>query len=128
MSYDFPYCRLYCDVKRLINDPLENEGLGISYSRWVLDKNEHRVLRSFSGKSEAFALYTDFHSEVSKKIVGMLGSILLIDCHSFSALSNLLNSNPPDIESILGTMMTRPALTKLLLATSSNTSSQRDTT
>lgn len=101
MSYDFPYCRLYCDVKRLINDPLENEGLGISYSRWVLDKNEHRVLRSFSGKNEAFAL-TDFHSEVSKKIVGILGSTLLIDCHSFSALSNLLNSNPPDIDICIG--------------------------
>ena len=98
----FPYCRIYCDVERLINDPLENEGLGISYSRWVPDKDGHRVLRSFSGKSEAFALYTDFHSEVSKKIVGMLGNSLLIDCHSFSALPNLLNSNPPDIDICIG--------------------------
>ena len=24
----FPYCRLYCDVERLINDPLEKSGLG----------------------------------------------------------------------------------------------------
>ena len=31
----FPYCRLYCDVERLINDPLEKEGLGISYRRFT---------------------------------------------------------------------------------------------
>ena len=99
----FPYCRLYCDVERLINDPLEKNGLGISYSRWVPRKDGYgELLRSFSGRSEAFALYTDFHSEVSKKIVGMFGSILLIDCHSFSALPNLLNSNPPDIEICIG--------------------------
>ena len=32
----------------------------------------------------------------------MSGSILLIDCHSFSALPNLLNSNPPDIDICVG--------------------------
>jgi N-formylglutamate amidohydrolase len=99
----FPYCRLYCDVERLINDPLEKDGLGISYSRWVPRQDRGgEFLRSFSGKSEAFALYSDFHSEVSKKIVGMFGSILLIDCHSFSAQPNLLNSNPPDIDICIG--------------------------
>ncbi len=30
----FPYCRLYCDVERLVKDPLENKGLGIAYYRW----------------------------------------------------------------------------------------------
>lgn len=99
----FPYCRLYCDVERLIKDPLEKDGLGISYSRWVSRKDGHgEVLRSFSGKREAFALYSDFHSEVSKKIAELTGRILLIDCHSFSALPNLLNSNPPDIEICIG--------------------------
>lgn len=99
----FPYCRLYCDVERLINDPIEKDGLGISYSRWVPREDEYsESLRSYSGRCEAFALYTDFHSEVSKKIVGMTGSILLIDCHSFSALPNLLNSNPPDIDICIG--------------------------
>ena len=29
----FPYCRLYCDVERLINNPLEGKGLGLSYHR-----------------------------------------------------------------------------------------------
>ena len=99
----FPYCRLFCDVERLIHDPLEKKGMGISYSRWVPCKDGYgKVLRSYSVESEAFALYSDFHSEVSKKIAGMLGGILLIDCHSFSSLPNLLNSNPPDIDICIG--------------------------
>ena len=99
----FPYCRLYCDVERLINDPLEKDGLGISYSRWVPCQDRHGiVLRSYSVKSEAFALYADYHSDISKKLVGLIGTTLLVDCHSFSALPNLLNSNPPDIDICIG--------------------------
>lgn len=99
----FPYCRLYCDVERLINDPLEKDGLGISYSRWVQCQDRHGiVLRSYSVKSEAFALYADYHSDISKKLVGLIGTTLLVDCHSFSALPNLLNSNPPDIDICIG--------------------------
>ena len=30
------------------------------------------------------------------------GKTLLIDCHSFSALPNLLNSNPPDVDICIG--------------------------
>ncbi|MBO4611565.1 MAG: N-formylglutamate amidohydrolase [Bacteroidaceae bacterium] len=91
-SMVFPYCRLFCDVERLVRDPLEEEGLGISYSR------KH----SFSTLSESFRLYADFHALVSKKIVDSSGSTLLIDCHSFSNLPNLLNSNPPDIDICIG--------------------------
>ena len=99
----FPYCRLYSDVERLINDPLEDVGLGISYSRWVPDEDgKSQCLRSFSGKSSAFALYADFHADVAKKLVEMDDGSLLIDCHSFSALLNLLNSNPPDIDICIG--------------------------
>ena len=99
----FPYCRLYCDVERLINDPLEKDGLGISYSRWVQCQDRHGiVLRSYSVKNEAFALYADYHSDISKKLVGLIGTTLLVDCHSFSALPNLLNSNPPDIDICIG--------------------------
>ena len=99
----FPYCRLYCDVERLINDPLEKDGLGISYSRWVPCQDRHGiVLRSYSVKNEAFALYADYHSDISKKLVGLIGTTLLVDCHSFSALPNLLNSNPPDIDICIG--------------------------
>ena len=102
-SIVFPFCRLYCDVERLINDPLEKDGLGISYNRWVQCKDGYgKSLRSFSGKTSAFALYADFHAEVAKKIVEMGEGTLLIDCHSFSSLPNLLNSNPSDIDICIG--------------------------
>ena len=91
-SVVFPYCRLYCDVERLVNDPLEKEGLGISYHK----------LQSFSTLRTAFPLYADHHAEVSKRIVEMSNNVLLIDCHSFSNHPNLLNSNPPDIDICIG--------------------------
>jgi len=102
-SIVFPYCRLYCDVERLINDPLEKAGLGISYSRWVaVDQNNQR-LRSFSTLHSAFRLYLDFHTEASLKLLDMRGSVLLIDCHSFSSIPNLLNQNPQsDIDICIG--------------------------
>ena len=48
-SVVFPYCRLYCDVERLINDPLEKEGLGIRYLREVKTGSGYPY-RSFSSK------------------------------------------------------------------------------
>ena len=99
----FQYCRLFCDVERLINDPLEKEGLGISYSRWVDKDRYSQTLRSFSSLSSAFKLYSDFHTEVSLKLMKAIGNILLIDCHSFSNHPNLLNNNPPsDIDICIG--------------------------
>ena len=46
--------------------------------------------------------YADFHAEVSKRIVDLAGNVILVDCHSFSALPNMLNSNPPDIDICIG--------------------------
>lgn len=68
-SLVFPYCRLYCDVERLINDPLEKDGLGISYSRWIEKGKNTRRLRSFGSLSTAFKLYSDFHTEASLKLL-----------------------------------------------------------
>ena len=100
----FPYCRLFCDVERLINDPLESQGLGISYSRREsIRGNDSMGYASFSTLSEAFNLYADFHAEVAKKIVENNGHTMLIDCHSFSSIPNLLNRNPPsDIDICIG--------------------------
>ena len=98
----FPYCRLFCDVERLVNDPLEKDGLGISYSRWVDEDRYSKTLRSFSSMSSAFKLYSDFHTEASLKLIEARGNTLLIDCHSFSSVPNLLNSNPPDIDICIG--------------------------
>ena len=103
-SVVFPYCRLYCDVERLVNDPLEDKGLGISYRRTVDSDYLPFEERSFSRLNEAFKYYADFHADVSKRIVEMtcMNKILLIDCHSFSALPNLLNLTPPDIDICIG--------------------------
>jgi N-formylglutamate amidohydrolase len=102
-SVIFPYCRLFCDVERLINDPLNEKGLGLSYSRYV--GPQPFDFRSFGNWNDAYAAYIDFHAMVAKHIVNtktLFSPLLLIDCHSFSALSNLLNSNPPDIDICIG--------------------------
>ena len=101
-SIVFPYCRLYCDVERLVNDPLEKDGLGIRYSWGLAEHDERHTLFYFSTKQDAYNLYINFHADVSKKLVAMDGSTLLIDCHSFSSLPNRLNSNPPDIDICIG--------------------------
>lgn len=107
-SVVFPYCRLYCDVERLVNDPLEKDGLGIRYIRNVpTGKGYSYTFREFNTKENAFGLYADYHAMVSKTIVNLNGyidsmKVLLIDCHSFSALPNLLNSNPPDVDICIG--------------------------
>lgn len=101
-SIVFPYCRLYCDVECLVNDPLEKDGLGIRYSWGLAEHDERHTLFYFSTKQDAYNLYINFHADVSKKLVAMDGSTLLIDCHSFSSLPNRLNSNPPDIDICIG--------------------------
>ena len=101
-SVVFPFCRLYCDVERMVNDPLEHEGLGISYRKKVCSGCLPFEERCFSTLKEAFDYYVDFYALVSKKLFGLGESTLLIDCHSFSALPNLLNSAPPDIDICIG--------------------------
>ena len=101
-SVVFPYCRLFCDVERLAKDPLEFKGLGISYHRSVDSDDLPWEERSFSTLKEAFNYYADFHADVSKKLVCMGDRTLVIDCHSFSSIPNLLNSNPPDIDICIG--------------------------
>lgn len=96
-SIVFPYCRLFCDVERLVKDPLEGKGLGISYRRF-----QGRSYRSFGTLQKAYPYYADHHATMSKNIVEMSGGLLLIDCHSFSSFPNLLNFNPPDIDICIG--------------------------
>lgn len=99
----FPYCRLYCDVERLMNDPLERKGLGFSYSREVPSVDGHSVtIRFFGSKEDAFDHYVDFHAKVAKLLFRSGDDTLLIDCHSFSSLPNLLNPTPPDIDICIG--------------------------
>jgi len=99
----FPYCRMFCDVERLVNDPLEAKGLGIHYRRSTSDGQ----VRTWGQRAEAYKQYVQFHSHVVEKIIDKCvtraGSLLIIDCHSFSSLPNLLNDNPPtDIDICIG--------------------------
>ena len=96
----FPVCRLCCDVERLVHDPLEKEGLGFLYS-WPLCKYKGRMFTSFLTKSESFRLYSYYHAKVSNALVSM-NNLLLIDCHSFSNMPNLLNPTPTDIDICIG--------------------------
>lgn len=100
-SIIFPYCRLYCDVERFINDPLEKDGLGISYSR-IIQTQTGYTYRSFSSLKSVFKLYSNYHTEASLQIMESMGIPLVIDCHSFSSHPNLLCTNPQDIDICIG--------------------------
>ena len=97
----FYYCRFWCDAERLINDPLEKDGMGFCYDRFIWNSNVFPI-RSFNKKEEAFRLYLDHHSSIARKLLNMGKGTLLIDCHSFSSHPNLLCSNPPDIDICIG--------------------------
>ena len=65
----FPYCRLFCDAERLMNDPLETKGLGFCYFREVPTGDGLSVaLRTFGSRQVAFEHYVDFHAEVAKRL------------------------------------------------------------
>lgn len=88
-----PYCRLYCDVERLANDPLEKNGLGICYRSGG---------RCFSNGVDALSFYVDYQADGAKKILSAVGPTLLIDCHSFSRVPTLLNSDALDVDICIG--------------------------
>lgn len=73
----FPYSRFYCDVERLIDDPLESIGQGIFYERfeglyrhWTVD-----------ARDVAMKWYHWHIDRLGEAIIAP--DTLLIDCHSF---------------------------------------------
>jgi len=70
----FPYSRCYCDVERLIDDPLNAKGRGIVYDFGVEISAEDRYRRWF--------LYNQYR----ERLAALLNEnhTLLIDCHSFA--------------------------------------------
>ena len=98
----FPFCRLYCDVERMLNDPIEKIGLGISYWKSVSTGEIGHYRDYFFSEDDYMGAYLDFHAESAKKFIGKYGSRLLIDCHSFSAKPTLLNPSPSDIDICIG--------------------------
>jgi len=98
----FPYCRLHCDVERLIHDPLEKKGLGIYYTR-----NTPDGARKWGRRIDSQKRYLRYHHRVVETLIdkshALSDGLLLVDCHSFSSLPNLLNANPPqDIDICIG--------------------------
>jgi len=91
----FPYCRFYCDVERLPNDPLEKRGYGISFERIFPDE-----IRRWGWRDNAYKLYARYHQKMVDKIISkspdIFDNLLLIDCHSFSTQPTLLCANPPE--------------------------------
>ena len=98
----FPFCRLYCDVERIIDDPLEETGFGISYQREIPMGRGGIRYRYFSTAYHVWDKYLEHHLKAAMKILRPV-SPLVIDCHSFSARPNLLDKEPPkDIDICIG--------------------------
>ena len=80
----FPFSRFFCDVERIVNDPLEKEGRGIVYYKY--DGFERDVTENL--KLEVLKWY-DIHHKVLSSTITEDGTII-IDCHSFpSSESNV---------------------------------------
>ncbi len=73
----YPFSRFFCDVERLVDDPLEAVGQGFIYERFGTLK------RTVTAAERAFAIrtYKEHHDRLRKAIAGE--GTLLVDCHSF---------------------------------------------
>jgi N-formylglutamate amidohydrolase len=72
----FPFSRCYCDVERLIDDPLTAEGHGIIYDFGIQLSIEDICRRMY--------LYSQHRS---KLLNALCNDALLLDCHSFPVAS-----------------------------------------
>lgn len=100
----FMYSRLFCDVERLLDDPLEEKGLGIHYDfekiAGVNYDKEWRYDRNF-----AMDLYKEHQGKIFTAIDNaqrywVSGLPLLLDCHSFSERDNVLCPNAHEYKDI----------------------------
>ena len=72
----FPFSRFFCDVERLVNDPLEKEGRGIIYYKFGgFERDVDEKL-----KLDILRWYEIHNSMLATPIVD---NTMLIDCHSF---------------------------------------------
>ena len=100
----FPYSRLFCDVERLENDPLEEQGLGICYDLKKILGDVYGDIWSMS-KQEALDLYNNHQEALTCAVAGPTWGItirtsLLLDCHSFSERDNVLCPNAHEFKEI----------------------------
>lgn len=100
----FPYCRTYCDVERMIDDPLEKENLGICYEDRI--RGPHYGFYRFDGRSgtrknriDPYRYYVEYHSRMEMLLVES-DTPLLIDCHSFSSRATAILKDLGNAEGI----------------------------
>lgn len=85
----FEWCRTFCDVERMIDDPLEKKNLGISYDSNFMDDTHGffqigEKMYGVLNRDTAERLYVGHHQKVENALLEHPGS-LVIDCHSFSS-------------------------------------------
>ncbi|MBF0121278.1 MAG: N-formylglutamate amidohydrolase [Desulfobacterales bacterium] len=78
----FPYSRLFCDVERFINDPLEKIGRGIIYKKLL---NGNNFIHNFP-ENDAMKLYNEHHYKLNyeARFIVSYYPIIIVDCHSFN--------------------------------------------
>lgn len=75
----YKWSRLYCDVERLVDDPMESIGQGIAYRKiedCVRELNESELNAIYQSYNEAKEIFYNMAKEPGT---------LIIDCHSFPA-------------------------------------------
>lgn len=86
----FDTCRTLCDVERMSHDPLEEQGLGITYYPCLVTyMGAYNPRLTPDGDSKVMQKYLDHQYRLASLLVQHHNSLLL-DCHSFSSGATLL--------------------------------------
>ncbi len=88
----FLYSRIWCDVERFENDPMEKIGQGLYYTHYKGEK-----LRDFTDEEyKMVKLEYDKHHKklnmLTSKLLSLFSDVVVVDCHSFTP-----NNDDPDI-------------------------------
>jgi N-formylglutamate amidohydrolase len=108
-SLVFPFSRVFCDVERFTDDPLERVGQGIHYTHTV----DQRWLRDADPRAVEIArrLHRDWHAQLAQVVYGVLSysPVVLIDMHSYSDFQadQTFSAARPDICLGVNTVMRR---------------------
>lgn len=110
----FDLCRTLCDVERMVNDPLEEDGYGIVCSKVMRhDPGETKCSVDYNpikyaNNKSLLMKYLDYQHRLSTAIVKTsydrqclhTNSVLLLDCHSFSSMPTALCDPGPADEQV----------------------------
>jgi N-formylglutamate amidohydrolase len=106
-SLVFPFGRVFCDVERFVDDPLEKVGQGIYYTHTV----DRILLRDAEPRAVEIArqLHRNWHEALSNAVFESLSytPVVLIDMHSYSDFQadQTFSAARPDICLGLNTLM-----------------------